>query len=141
MSTTNQPLTYRFSAIYKDGDIYDQPEDDRSILHEGDGEWWPSAFKDVDQNKLELFQLINENDGVWVTVNMVNGKFNVNGVDFTMNEQDQIVTNLKLIYFREVRRDNIDGVWQEPRITKYYVGYEGKDQNGKKVKRLMGLDA
>lgn len=136
MSTTTQPLKYRFHVIYNDDTEFIQPDDDKSIKHIEDAEWNPSSFSDIDQNKLVVFCLVKDTKPI-VGVNLENGLFLINGETVQLHDQNDILGKLKLIYFREVQRDNIDGEWQEGHITKYFVGWE--TVTGKKIKRTVGM--
>jgi len=126
-------------AVYADN-VYVQPDDDRAILHKGTDEWWPSAFRDIDMERLEVFSLVNQEKEAVATVDLKTGLFTVNDLEFSMHGQDQMLKDFKLIYFREMRRDNVGGEWQNAQVMKYYFGYEATDQDGKKVKLIMGLE-
>lgn len=143
MSTTTQPLKYLFTAIYKDNTTFKQPEDDKSKNHTEGAEWNPSSFRDVDQDNLHYFALEENpedllNGNYRVVVDLETGLFIINGQVVQLHDQNDVLGKLKLIYFREVQKDFIDGEEQEARVTKYFVGWE--TITGKKIKRTVAID-
>jgi hypothetical protein len=143
MSTSTQPLKYLFTAIYDDGSVFEQPENDRSKDHIEGAEWNPSSFRDVDQDSLRYFALKENpedllNCNYRVVVDLHTGLFYINGQWIQIHNQNDILGQLKLIYFREVKKELIDGVEQEAYVSKYFVGWE--TITGKKIKRTIGIE-
>ena len=143
MSTTTKPLTMLWSVYFEDGHIIDQPEDDRYSKHDDTAEWNPSAFRDIleydDKSPIKFFELLDQRKvrgGVY-RVDLSTGGFSVDSAKFRMDTDD---APRKLIYFRTMDRDNINGEWQEPRVVAYNFGYEYKNNKGKTVKRIITLD-
>ena len=139
MSTVSQPLSYKFNAYFEDGTEIIQTDADESSIQEG-----KSAFFDVQEKmkttKLLLFALKGE-QGIFI-LDFKNLRFNVNTFDYSPLEQDEVIESPKLIYFREVLQHNTlaDGV-QEPYLARYFLGFEGKNEKGKVVKKLVNIEA
>ena len=144
MSTSSQPLKYLWSAYFEDGTIINQPADDRYSKHVEGAEWNPSSFRDlIDyQEKSPLTSFSIEDNRFFYAVYLPTGEFTAtsdDGVEAPFTLEHEPVTDRKLIYYREMHKDNIDGEWQEPRVNAYIIGYEGKDANGK-VHKKIGAD-
>lgn len=125
------PLKYFWTAVYNDGTKYVQPKDDKSTKHEYDAEtdFQPSAFRDIEQDKLKAFFL--EGNGHSYGVDLETGLFSVDGVEFMVHKQDFLnKDDLRLIHFRETRKDYIDGVAQEPYVNRYFIGWQANDSSG-----------
>lgn len=139
MSTVPAPLSFKFHAFFQDGTEIIQTDADESSIKEG-----KSAFFDVleklKDTKLNFFSLSGEN-GVY-TVDLVNQRFIVGVSSFSMLGQDEIINDPKLIYFREVLQHNTmaDGV-QPPFVARYFLGFEGKNEHGKVVQKLINIEA
>lgn len=132
MSTVKTPLKYLFTAEYEDGTTYHQPEDDISRFHKGDKDFTPSSFRDIDQDKLVKFSLLNAKDTF--AVDLRTGNFSVNGVELSLHEQnfDPFAHKLRLIYFREVRKEfDVNMNEKEAYINKYVFGWQTTDSTGK----------
>lgn len=140
MSTLPTPLKYLFHARYEDGSYYHQPEDDISRLHKGDKDFTPSSFRDIDQDKLVEFYLSDGEDVYGVDLRT--GNFHVNGKELSLHEQnfDPYAHKLRLIYFREVRKE-FDVNMQEKAayINKYVFGWQTTDATGKNHQLTVGV--
>lgn len=141
MSTVSKPLDYLWTAYFDDETIIEQPEDDRYSKHDESAEWNPSAFRDVTEKidngaSVDLFVLYG--DGVVHTVDLVHGKFTIDGNEIEL--ENDCTTQRKLIYYRNVEKDWIDGVEQNPRIVGYSFGYEYKDEKGRVQKKVITLN-
>jgi len=142
MSTTTKPLTMLWSVYFEDGHIIDQSEDDRYSKHDDTAEWNPSAFRDIldyeEKSPIKFFHLLDQTkmNGIY-SVDLSTGEFSIDSKTFRLDDAE---SPRKLIYFRNMDRDNIDGVWQEPRVVSYNFGYEYKNNKGKTVKRIITLD-
>lgn len=144
MSTVTQPLKYIWTAIFEDGNVIEQPEDDRSIKHDESAEHNPSAFRDIlDYPEEVVIFSLRDRDNYIHEVSLTSGKFVVG--EHGMSEpryfslEETLLTDRKLIYFREVRKEFIDGVEQPAYINRYCFGYEGKDAEGKVHKKVIWL--
>lgn len=142
MSTVKQPLKYNWSAIFVDGHIIVQPEDDRYSKHDDAADHNPSAFRDIldyqESSPIKLFILDDGDDSEAVYLNLLDGTFALGGFPFKLDHEGSI--DRKLIFFRNVAQDYVDGAAQEPRVESYTVGYEYKNKDGKNVKRMITID-
>jgi len=138
MSTTKQPLKFLWTATFADGHIIQQPEDDRYSKHDDTSEWNPSSFRDIieysETSPLVLFAILNEEHKVELELN--SGTFTQNGLRYQIGPSGEN----KLIYFRDMNQENVDGEWQEPYVVNYNIGYEYKDEHGKVQKRIITID-
>lgn len=140
MSTVDKPLKYLFTAEYEDGSTYTQPEDDISRFHKGDKDFTPSSFRDIEQDKLVKFSLSDGKDVY--AVDLRTGDFSVNGRELSLYEQnfDPFAHKLRLIYFREVRKEfNLDGEVIALYINKYIFGWQTTDKDGKNHQLTVGI--
>ena len=146
MSTVKAPLKYIWTGYFDDGKVMEQPEDDRYSKHDDAADHNPTAFRDLleymDKAKLIYFDI---NDGTFAYgVDLPTGRFGINGTWFSMEGQNEPLANRKLVYWRQVDQDHIltkDGIEaQEPRVTAYYFGYEGKNAKGEKVQKVICVE-
>lgn len=141
MSTVSQPLSWLFSAFFEDGSIISQDLKDKSEKNEQ-----KSAFYDVleKQKESNLNQLsLVDRDGNIIIVDFRHGRFFVNGVDFSIEGQDEELTDRKVIYFREALQHQVVGQEEQepPYINRYFIGYEGKNSEGKVVQKVVNVGA
>lgn len=139
MASVPEPLTYTFKAFFDDGSEIIQSDADKSSLRED-----KSAFFDVSEkqktNKLLIFALQGR-QGIFI-VDLVHMLFTVNDFTYSPLEQDEVITDPQIIYFRETFQHNTlaDGV-QPPYIARYFLGFKGKNENGKVVKKLINIES
>lgn len=128
---------YLWEATFKDGTMIRQPLDDRYSKHDDTAEHNPSAFRDLldyqEKSSLQFFALVGHDRQIFA-VNMETGEFFVNGTTFMLDQPMEELTDRKLIYFRTGRVESAERV---PYIYAYNFGYEGKDSNGKKAKKVI----
>lgn len=136
MSTTNQELKYLWTAFFEDGTIIKQPENDQYSKHDPSAEGNPSAFRDVldkeEESPLVMFLLASPENNSIIGVDLRTGRFTINNVEFDAHDQNLDLSNkeLKIVFFREVRRDTIMGVadWKEKEvehyINRYFIGWQ-----------------
>ena len=140
MSTTQDKLKFLWTAVFKDGTIINQPEDDKYSKHDDKAEWNPSAFRDVQDKGLEnvaVFGLANETEVY--AVNLELGQFSVGDQLFSL--EDEILQKRKLVFLREVLQHQVLG--QDagaPYVNRYILGYEGKDSHNRNVKKFIYID-
>lgn len=156
MSTVKAPLKYIWTGYFDDGKVMEQPEDDRYSKHDDAADHNPTAFRDLleymDKAKLIYFDI---NDGAFAYgVDLPTGRFGINGTWFSIEDQDEPLTDRKIVYWREVKLDrhlipekdeegkvtSIRTEDDEPRITAYYFGYEGKNAKGEKVQKVIRVE-
>jgi hypothetical protein len=135
-------LKYLFEVEFKDGTVYKQTLEDKSI--EGVG----SAFTDIVKriNDIRIFTLRNvKNKNCW-SVDLITGEFYHNGYAFQIDDcLDQLIPKhliaeypKKLIYFRQHQHDyNMQKTELAHRI-RYFIGYEF-DVMGKKYQRKISI--
>jgi hypothetical protein len=144
MSTVSQPLSYLFSAFFEDDSVISQTADDKSETKEG-----ATAFYDVQEKQkkspLKQFSLVgqgSEGQQNLIITDLSSGRFFVNGMDFSLDEWDDQITDRKIVYWREVlTHQTAENGTEEPYISRYFIGYEGKDANGKNVQKVINVEA
>lgn len=146
-------LKYLFTAIFEDGTVIKQTQDDVSVIDPKKR----SAFYDVleyeKKSKLVQFEIDNAHLAYYdtfedVRIDLKTGLFLVNNLQIDITDQLFYPTEpLKLIYFRETRietdvikesgkADEIKS--QRFYINRYFVGWETM-YNGKKYQRTIAL--
>lgn len=146
MSTVNTKLKYLWSAYFEDGAILHQNKEDKYSKHVEGAEHNPSAFRDIldYQEKSPLSQFcLNEVQGdAYYSVYLRDGVFGASldhaPAEFSL--EDTPLIDRKLIFFRQVQQNWINGVAQEPRVARYCIGYEGKNPQGKVEKKVIYID-
>lgn len=141
MSTTSKPLKYTWYASFEDGHLLTQPDDDKYSKHKDGADWNPSSFRDIldyeEKSRLQTFSIVSDGD-YEIYMNLVTGEFAIDGNSFRLDKKGDTVKR-KLIFFRDVEQNFVDGVAQEPEVVAYNIGYEYKE-NGKNVKRIITID-
>lgn len=132
-------LKYLWEASYEDGKYIRQPLDDKYSKHDDTAEHNPSAFRDLldymEQSPLEMFALVGHDRQIYA-VNLKSGEFFVNGTTFMLDQPLEELTDRKLIYFRTQRANLQSG---EQFTYAYNFGYEGLDENNKRVKKVITI--
>ena len=141
MSTVKKPLDYLWTAYFEDETVIEQPEDDRYSKHDPLADWNPSAFRDIldkteEGVQVDLFVLYG--DGVVHTVDLVHGKFTIDGTEIEL--ENDCTSPRKLIYYRTIEKDYVDGEEQDERIVGYSFGYEYKDSKDRVQKKVITLN-
>lgn len=135
-------LKYLWRARFENGGAIDQPEDDRYSKHDDEAEHNPSAFRDIlDYEKvspLVWFELngvgMEEKD---YAVNLVHGVFVIDGNAIYLEQPNEELRDRKLIYFRTMRKNLMTG---EVECVAYNYGYEGKDDKGRVIKKVVTIN-
>ena len=124
-------LKYLFTALYDDGTILKQTQEDISTTDPK-----RSAYYDIDHEKLVAFGL--EDDSNAILVHLTDGSFEINGVPFSITAPN--VENRRLVYFRR-NRINFDELNSETgREVEYHIGWQGNELGtGKNIQRIMVL--
>ena len=123
--------------------ITQHPEDKYS-RYNPDAEWNPSSFRDFqnyfDKHSEELvsFELVSKD--VNYTVDLTRPWCPMIYVDERgrwgsekhnlIHREKRPLTNVRIIYYRNMETTIVDGVVGEPRVLSYTLGYQGIDKNG-----------
>lgn len=143
MSTSIEPLKYLWTAYFADNHVVQQSPDDKYSKHDENAEHNPSAFRDViDHLEVSPVRLFALSYGeILYGVLLETGIFIANGAEFSIEDQDEPLTDRKLIYFREMKKNYVmGGEDQDPFVSAYYFGYEGKNPAGEVVKKLIRIE-
>lgn len=147
MSTSQEPLKYLWAAYFDDGAIIEQPADDRYSKHDDNAEHNPSSFRDIlDHEKKAKLIYFDINDQVFAYgVDLPSGRFGINGTWFSMELGDEKLTDRKLVYYREMKKDahlHSDGTVTEDDaiVQSYCFGYEGKNSKGEKITKVIRVE-
>lgn len=125
-------LKYLFKAIYEDGTILEQTQDDRSLIDPA-----KSTFFDIDHSKLIAFGLEDGGDTA-VVVDLRDGSFQVNGVPFYIYDKE--VKDRRLIYFRRNTIAFDQNLAQHGHNIAYHIGWQGNDPvTGENVQRVLSF--
>lgn len=132
-------LDYLFTAEYEDGSIFVQPLDNKSKNHDDNAEHNPSAYSDIDQDKLVRFTLTGK--GHVYSVDLKTGFFTIDDVQFTAADQNFVPCNpLRLIYFREIRKTfNVEMDEIDHYVNRYFIGWQTNDEEGKNIQHTIGV--
>lgn len=134
-------LTKLWKAYFPNGASIFQNKDDRYSKHDDNAEHNPSAFRDILDYPLDPYWFTLEDETKTVAgVDLSEGKFIV-GPDYNwFSLESEPLTDRKLIYFRDINWEQIDGVTQDPYVVRYAIGYEGKNPEGKIEKKVLYID-
>ena len=142
-------LKYLFTAEFANGDLFDQNEEDKSLIDPDKR----SSFFDVmervktgkPEDKLIGFHLVDPINKTQLSVNLINGLFYLDG--FPMNVSDEYnhlelgeLTDYTVIYFRK-HREHINretGKIIASELT-FRMGWKAKDKNGNVVQRVIEI--
>jgi len=124
-------LKYLFQATYKDGSVYMQNEEDRSVTEPETR----SCYYDINEEEIKSFFVFDEKNTF--SVNLEDGHFEVNGVPFFMHTNPEL-TGFRLIYYREHTHsfNQENGVELSHEVT-YCFGWKANDANGNPVKPVI----
>lgn len=155
-------LKYRWIAEYYDGSTIEEPEDGKSqiVAYDPVTDYQPSAFRDIDRDKLVKFHIYGVDPEVeserW-SVDLRDGHFEHNGIPFIVHPQflDEnhlfVPSKLDLVFFREVRREHdVTSTVQEDGtandeitnireyVNRYFFGWK-TNINGKACTYTVGI--
>lgn len=128
-----------WTAHFDDGNFIEQPEDDRYSKHDDNADWNPTAFKDIQEydGNLAVFSLY-DGENEFYSIDLRNGLFKTKNAKFSL--EGTLLTDRKLIYFREMEQNFVNGQSDGPRIVRYAMGYEGKNSTGKVEKKVIYIN-
>ena len=131
---SNTILKYLFQVTYKDGTVYHQNEEDRSVT---DPET-RSCYFDVKVDEVKSFFVFNSEHTY--SVNLEDGHFEVDGVPFLMHTDPEI-TGFRLVYYRQHTHSfNQESSEELSHDIVYCLGWQTTDKNGKNVQRIMTIN-
>lgn len=128
------PLKYLFTAEYTDGTIYQQTPEDVSVSDPK-----KSCFSDIDHRKLVKFTLKGE--GHSYAVNLRDGHFEVDGVQFFMHEDFDLVA-FRLIFFRQHTHTIQQTRFADKELSHeivYRMGWQTTTVRGENYQRIMQI--
>lgn len=135
---------YLWRAAFKKKVINQHPQDLYSKRNPK-AEWNPSSFRDFqdyfDEHKTELdsFGLWSDGDCYLVDFTktgypeirmLKKGKNWASDKTIVLHREKRPLTNIRIIYYRNMETTIADGVVGEPRVLSYTLGYQGVDKNG-----------
>lgn len=144
-------FNWLWHAHFSDGKVIVQPEDDKYSKHDDNKDWNPSSFRDFldyfneNRDKLTSFGLVNREKRQAVLVRFDRDEISM----FSYKDGDLDVTPIKKeterlvdaqpIYYRRMQNKAVNGVFGEPEVLSYTIGYQGRDKNGKNVKFMQDI--
>ena len=127
-------LKYLFEVTYKDGSIYKQNEEDKPVIKE-----IGSSFSDVIQENVKTFTLIGE--GNRYMVNLEDGHFEVNGIPFLMHEENDLLKDFRLVFWRRHTHSfNRTMAEETSHIIVYRLGWQANDRKGNNIQQIMQIE-
>lgn len=147
---TAPKLKYLFTATFQDGTVIQQDEQDKSP---NDPEGKKSQFWDVleyeKHSPLIKFSLKKKILGLAAneaSVDLLTGKFSINGTEFDVADQNFVITQpLRIVYFRETQKQQdvhvkTHTVIEERHfINRYFIGWQ-TTWLGKNYQCAIGID-
>jgi hypothetical protein len=119
--------------------------------HNPEAEWNPSSFRDFQDyfdnhpDELISFQLVGK-DKVY-TVDVTRGWCPIiycdeesrwgNNIHTLLHREKRPLRDVRIIYYRNMENTIVDGVFGEPRVVGYVLGYQGIDKNGNSRKKMI----
>lgn len=150
MNWAKSKFKYLWRASFKDKVITQHPEDLYS-KHNPEAEWNPSSFRDFqeyfDKNPdgLICFELVSKN--ATYTVDLTRPWCPIIYSDETgrwgaekhtlIHREKRPLRDVRVIYYRNMEVDAINGKFGEPRVISYVLGYQGLDDNGNSRKKMI----
>ena len=134
---------YLWRANFIRKTITQHPEDKYSG-YKPDAEWNPSSFRDFQNyfdghsGELVSFELVGKDKKYTVDLTrpwcpMIysdeEGRWG-SEIHTLLHREKRPLTNVRIIYYRNMETTIVDGVVGEPRVLSYTLGYQGIDKNG-----------
>lgn len=131
---SNTILKYQFQATYKDGTVYIQNKEDKSVTEPE----IRSCYFDVKVDEVKSFFIFNEEHTY--SVNLEDGHFEVDGLPFLMHTDPELV-NYRLVYYRQHTHSfNQESSEELSHDIVFCLGWQATDKNGKNVQRIMTIN-
>lgn len=142
---------YLWRANFRKKVITQHPQDLYS-KHDPKAEYNPSSFRDFqdyfDEHKseLDMFGLWSDKDCYLVdftkdghpTIKMIKkGKYWAGDKEIILRREKRELSDIRPIYYRQMENTIVDGVFGEPRVLGYVLGYQGIDKNGNSRKKMI----
>lgn len=140
-----------WQARFSDGKVICQPEDDKYSKHDDTKDFNPSSFRDFldyfqkHRDKLTSFGVVNGDKREVVVVRFDNSKirmFKYKDGDLdvkSIHEEVKKISGAQPIYFRKIQNNIVNGVFGEPEVVSYSIGYQGRDENGKNIQFIYEI--
>ena len=141
-------LDWRWQAIFYNENLEDddavfitQPEDDRYSKHDDNADWNPSSYRDFldyfkgHKDELYQFRLFNKNTNSEVVVDF--SDLNKPYIIGEATLYDGYLANAQPVYYRKMKNEAINGVFGEPQVQSYVVGFQGQLENGKNFQHTI----
>lgn len=149
-SLEKSKFKYLWRAVFNKKVITQHPED-RYSKHNPDAEWNPSSFRDFqnyfDKHSGELisFELVGKDATYtvdltrpWCPMIYVDERGRWGSEKHTLiHREKRPLRDVRIIYYRNMETTIVDGVFGEPRVLGYVIGYQGIDENGNSRKKMI----
>lgn len=141
---------YLWRAVFNKKVITQHPEDKYS-KYNPDAEWNPSSFRDFqnyfDNHSEELisFELVSKDATYtvdltrpWCPMIYVDERGRWGSEKHTLiHREKRPLRDVRIIYYRNMETTITNGVFGEPRVLSYVIGYQGIDENGNSRKKMI----
>ena len=141
---------YLWRAVFLKKTITQHPEDKYS-RHNPDAEWNPSSFRDFQNyfdghsGELIRFELVGKDATYtvdltrpWCPMIYVDERGRWGSEKHTLiHREKRPLRDVRIIYYRNMENTIVDGVFGEPRVLGYVIGYQGIDENGNSRKKMI----
>jgi hypothetical protein len=144
METSKPPLKYLFTAMFKDGRVYEQGSDDVSLLAPEEERATRSGYTDVliMEKESPLVSFVLKGDGHEYGVELRDGHFEIDGVEFRMHEEENL-SNFHLVFFRRHRHHILQSRTADREVgheIAYRFGWQANDPIKKAYQQVMQID-
>ena len=149
-SLEKSKFKYLWRAVFQKKTITQHPEDKYS-RHNPDAEWNPSSFRDFQDyfdghsEELVRFELVSKDTTYtvdlsrpWCPIIYVDERGRWGSEKHTLiHREKRPLRDVRIIYYRNMETTIVDGVFGEPRVLGYVLGYQGIDKNGNSRKKMI----
>lgn len=133
--------------------VITQHPEDKYSGYNPDAEWNPSSFRDFQNyfdghsGELLSFQLVGKNKVYTVDLTRAwspiiycdeEGRWGTEKHTVIYKEKRPL-KDVRIIYYRNMEADIVDGVMGESRVVGYVLGYQGIDENGGCRKKMISV--
>lgn len=140
---------WNWRARFSDGVTICQDPLDLYSKYDPEAEYNPSSFRDFqdyyDEHKSELETFELWGLGMFYVVRFVDdGKPEIRKIttspkwsDEVISKEEEELTDIRPIYYRNMETTIVDGVFGEPKVRAFCIGYQGLDKNGNSRKKII----